>query len=318
MIASIDSNEWLRSVEREYLTDYIRSGGMSIKFAVPLEGSIREDLFGGIAGMAERSGYLFIRIDSADTKVHMIDEVYFRVARQIPWRELSRRVITKLAAEAGYAWLSDPNPDEPLFMQLAQKNNVEAQMVLLDLRKAIGTRVFKQHELAKDFRIAMTHLCLAELAGGPDGVTTSKVLTDWLTGENKPVGPVKQYQIFRKINRGSARYFLESAFQWVGFAGMPGVVISLDIARVTLTQNPHDRSVFYSRAAVLDCYEVLREFIDRAENMKRCLILVVPEKAFLEDRNRGMSAYEALKFRVFDEVRDKRLVNPMASLVRLS
>jgi hypothetical protein len=318
MIASIDSKEWLQSVEREYLTDYIRSGGTSIKFAVPLDEKIRADVFGGITSVAEQSGYLSVRIDSADTKVHMIDEMYFTVAQQIPWRELSRRVITKLAAEAGYSWLSDPNPEEPLFTQLARENHVEPQMVQLDLRKSIGTRVFKQHELAKDFRTAMTHLCLAELSGGPDGMTTSKVLIEWLTGENKSIGPLKQYQIFRKINRASARYFLESAFQWVGFSGLPGVVVALDLARVTMTQNPHDRSVFYSRAAVLDCYEVLREFIDRAENMKRCLILVVPDKAFLEDRSRGMSAYEALKFRVFDEVRDKRLVNPMASLVRLS
>ena len=44
---------------------------------------------------------------------------------------------------------------------------------------------------------------------------------------------------------------------------------------------------------------------------------MVPDTAFLEDDNRGIGAYEALKFRVFDEVRDKNLVNPMAALVRL-
>ncbi|MGH9359419.1 MAG: BREX system ATP-binding domain-containing protein [Terriglobia bacterium] len=318
MTAAIDPKEWLRFVEREYLAGFIRDGGSSIKFAVPLDDNIRPELFDALTRLAEQSGYLFVRIDAADTKVHMVDEVFFRAAEHVPWRGLSGQVIAKLAAEAGYAWPSSPKTDDPLYIQLADENKVEPKMILLDVKKAIGSRVFKQRELAKDFRIAMTHLCIAELSGGQDGVTTTKVLIEWLTGQNKAVSPVKQYQIFRRINRTTARYFFESLVHWIRFAGCSGVVICLDTARVALVRNPHDQGVYYSKAAVLDSYEVLREFIDGVDDLKGCLMVVVPDIAFLEDHSRGISAYEALKFRVFDEVRDKRLVNPMASLVRLS
>ena len=47
-------------------------------------------------------------------------------------------------------------------------------------------------------------------------------------------------------------------------------------------------------------------------------ITVVPDIAFLEDHGRGIFAYQALQHRVFDEVRDRSLVNPMASLARIS
>jgi hypothetical protein len=84
------------------------------------------------------------------------------------------------------------------------------------------------------------------------------------------------------------------------------------------SRNLEDRGIYYTKAALLDSYEVLREFIDGADRVSGFLMVVLPGAAFLEDHSRGLSAYEALKFRVFDEIRDKRLVNPMGSLVRIA
>jgi hypothetical protein len=65
---------------------------------------------------------------------------------------------------------------------------------------------------------------------------------------------------------------------------------------------------------------VLRKFIDATDRMKSCLIVVMPTEEFLdpESTGRGMGAYSALRYRVYDEVHDQRLVNPMAALVRVS
>jgi hypothetical protein len=281
-----------------------------------MDDELRPILFDGLAAIGDQAGYLVVKINATETKVHMVDEIFFRTAEQIHWDILSQKVIAKLAAESGYTWEKDATG--PLYLHLAQENRVEPQMLLLDLKKAIGNRVFKQHCLSKDFRVAMTHLCIAELSGGADGATTIKLLIEWLTGHNKAVSAVKPFQIFRKINRATARYFFESLVHWVRFAGYPGIVILLDARRVMLSRNPHDYGLFYSKAAVLDSYEVLRQFIDAADQLEGCFITVVPDVAFLEDHSRGISAYEALKFRVFDEIRDRNLVNPMASLVRIS
>jgi P-loop Domain of unknown function (DUF2791) len=316
MTASIQAAEWLRYVGQEYLTTFIRDGGSAIKFAVPLDDALRPDLFDGLAAIGDREGYLVVKLNAAETKVHMVDEIFFRTAEQIPWHILSQKVIAKLAAESGYSWVD--NVDGPLYRRLADENQVDSQMLLLDLKKAIGNRVLKQRNLSKDFRVAMTHLCIAELSGGQDGATTIKVLTEWLTGQNKAVSAVKPFQIFRKINRATARYFFVSLLHWVRLAGYPGIVILLDAQRVMLAHNPHDDGLFYSKAAVLDTYEVLRQFIDAADQLEGCFIAVVPDIAFLEDLRRGISAYEALKGRVFDEIRDRHLVNPMASLARIS
>ncbi|MCX6628355.1 MAG: DUF2791 family P-loop domain-containing protein [Candidatus Solibacter sp.] len=316
MIASIQPGDWLRYIGEEYLTTFIGDGGSAIKFAVPMDDGLRSDLFDGLAAIGDQAGYLVVKINAAETKVNMVDEIFFRTAEQIPWHILSRKVIAKLAAESGYSWVDCG--DGPLYRHLADENQVDPQMLLLDLKKSIGNKVFKHRNLSKDFRVAMTHLCIAELSGGQDGTTTIKVLTEWLTGRNKAMSAVKPFQIFRKINRATARYFFESLLHWVRLAGYPGVVIVMDAQRVMLARNPHDLGLFYSKAAVLDTYEVLRQFIDAADQLDGCFITVVPDIAFLEDLGRGIRRYEALMFRVFDEIRDKHLVNPMASLVRIS
>ncbi|MGD0498405.1 MAG: BREX system ATP-binding domain-containing protein [Bryobacteraceae bacterium] len=320
MTAFIQPDEWLRVVEDEYLSSYICNGGSTAKFAIAFDQHVARCIREGLAEIGDRLGYAVVRISASDTKIHMMDEIFFRTAEQLPWQDLSRRVIRDLATRAGYAWPdgSAHDTDAPLSERIASQNKVDSQMLLLDLKKQIANRVFKERKLAKDFRVAMTHLCLAELAGGSDGALTVRVLTDWLTGRNRTVGVVKPFQIFRKINRGTARYFFESMVHWVRLAGHPGVLLLMDTARLMLPRDPQDRGLYYTKAAVLDAYEVLREFIDGADRVSGYFLVVLPSAAFLEDHSRGLSAYEALKFRVFDEVRDKRLVNPMGSLVRIA
>lgn len=320
MTAFIQPDIWLRFIEDEYLNSYIKSGGCSVKFAVALDQHSARCIRDGLSQIGERMGYIVVKVSASDTKVHLMDEIFFRTAEQVSWSGLSRQVIRQLAAEAGYAWPngSAERTDTPLSERIASENKVDPQMLVLDLKKQIGNRVFKERKLAKDFRVAMTHLCLAELSGGPDGALTAGVLTDWLTGRNKTVGAVKPYQIFRKINRATARYFFESMVHWVRMAGNSGILLLMDTARLMVPRDPQDGGLYYTKAAVLDSYEVLREFIDGADRIRGYFMVVLPDTAFLEDHSRGLSAYEALKFRVFDEIRDKRLVNPMGSLVRIA
>jgi len=313
---SIGLSQWFRFIDEEYLRGFVRDGGSAIKFAVPLDDAFRAEIFDGLSGLAAQAGYLVVKISAAETKIHLMDEVFFRTAEQVPWHILSRRFIAKLAADAGYEWTEDG--DGPLYARLAGKNRVDPQMLLLDLKKAIGN-VLKEPALSRDFRVAMAQLCIAELSGGQDGLTAVKVLTDWLTGHNRAVSAVKPYHIFRKINRSTARFFFQSMVRWTRLNAYPGIVLLLDAQRLMLAHKPEDpNSPYYSKAAVLDAYELLRQFIDGADNLEGFFMVVVPDFDFLEDPNRGIGAYEALKFRVFDEIHDRNLANPMASLGRIS
>jgi hypothetical protein len=317
-VATIAPERWLKFLQDEYLEGFIRDGGASTKFAVPLEEGLRDALERDVLQRAQLAGFLTAHVSSADTRVHMVDQVFFRIADQIPWRKLGERVLTKLAVEAGYQ--APLAGTDSLGHRLAAANGVDPGMLTGEARQWISNQVFSQQNLAKDFRVAVTQLCLAELSGGPDGETRIEVITDWLTGRNRTLSAVRPFQIFSRVSRSNARHLLESLLLWVRFAGFAGLVVVLDISRVTIARNPHDGLIYYTKAAMFDAYEVLRQFIDSTDRLKGWLLVVTPAPEFLEIEadGRGMGAYPALRGRVYDEVRDQRLVNPMGALVRLS
>ncbi len=316
---SLPYYDWVRIIKSEYLDTFISQGGSAIKFAVPLEDGARPGLFGQLKGVASGLGYLTAEVDAGQTKVHMMQEVFFRVAEQIDWQSLARQVVRDLARESGYQTTSEHH-EAPLLDQIAQSSGVDQSLVRGELYRKLNDQVFRHRGLAKDFRVAMVQLCMAELSGGPDGATTSGVLTDWLTGRNRRIAAVKSYLIYNSINRTNARYMFESLLNWVRFAGKSGLLVMLDTSRVTVRRNPRDGDVYYSSPAVKDSYEVLRQFIDAIDRLQGCLMIVAPDVEFLSEdtRERGFGAYQALMFRVVDEIRDRRLVNPMASLVRIT
>ncbi|MDP9340678.1 MAG: DUF2791 family P-loop domain-containing protein [Actinomycetota bacterium] len=318
MTAEMRPDEWLGFIRREYLDEFVKAGGASIKFVVPHDEQAGLTILDGLNRAAEEQGYLVAGVSAAETRAHMMDQLFFRVADQIPWERLAILVLGELARSAGY---TVPVLDgAPFVGALARANDLDAGFLRGELRREVSKAVFMRSTLAKDFRVAMTQLCLAQLSGGPDGATTTEVITDWLTGKVKTVGAVKPYNIFTRINRANARYVFESMLDWIRFAGCPGLVARLDLARITVAKNPRDGLTYYTKTSRLDAYELLRQFIDSTDRLDGFLLVVVPAPQFLDDSSagRGVGEYQALKFRVYDEIRDTKLVNPMSSLVRVS
>ena len=114
---------------------------------------------------------------------------------------------------------------------------------------------------------------------------------------------------------------MESALYWFKAAGYAGTVLLLDNSRVTVSPNPRDGRRYYTITMVIDHYELLRELVDSADRLSSTLLVVASNPDFLdpsERQARGFGMYPPLRTRVMNEVHDKNLINPMASLVRIS
>ena len=315
----ISLDEWLQVINTEYLSTFVRDGGASIKFAVTEEES-RADLCERMKARCRGSDYLFIQLDAKTLRAHMPQDFFFRFASQVDWRLLARRLILRFAAEQRYQ-VRDIDPDVPgdIFDAIAKANNLESQSVLMELRPRIQNSIFKNTKMAKDFRVCMTQLCWLE---DTYGEYTGQPLLDWLTGVNTRISGVRPFFIYTGINRATARYFIESALYWIRHVGYAGTVIVFENSRVTVARNPKDGLRYYTRAMAMEHYELLREFIDGLDRLTGTLLVVVTNQDFLDDSgtrgSRGYGIYQALRTRVMDDVRDRNLVNPVASLVRLS
>ena len=319
MSNNITLQDWLRNIDDEYLSSFIRQGGASIKFAVTPE-ELKPGLYGAVDDRCRKLDYTFAKLDAATIRAHMPQDLFFGLAGQIDWRLLARRVILRLAADKGYAVEGvDAGASSNVFSAIADANAIEPQFLLGEIRPELQNHIFKNRRMAKDFRVAMTHLALTENTRD-SGQYDGQPVLDWLTGVNTRIGSVRPFSIYTGINRTTARYFIESALYWVHFAGYTGTVILLDNSRVTVARNPKDGQRYYTRAMAMDHYELLREFVDDIDRLSGTLLVVVTSPEFLDESaaSRGYGIYQALRTRVMDDVRDKNLVNPVASLVRLS
>ncbi|MCY4591185.1 MAG: DUF2791 family P-loop domain-containing protein [Alphaproteobacteria bacterium] len=314
-------DEWLEVIDGEYLADFIGAGGAAVKFAVAEEGG-RRALSQALKARGESLGYLFVHLDAATCRAHMPQDLFFGMARQVDWRLLARRVIQGFFVEEGFEVEGIDAKEPRMIDSIIAANNSGRDYIGRVLRPHLESRIFRNADLSKAFRIAMLHLCRFEIqdTAGMEQYPGQPLL-DWLTGEDNRIGQLRDFQIRTRIDRTTARYFLESACHWIRQAGCPGMLLVLDNARVTVGRNPRDSLRYYTKAMTLDHYEVLREFIDDADRLSGLLFVVATDYGFLDESSRssrGWIIYSALRTRIMDDVRDRNVVNPVSSLVRIS
>lgn len=312
-------SEWMGFLDSEYLSTFIKDGGASIKFAVTQE-NLKPELRTAIVGRSKELDYIVFELDAGVSRVHMSQDIFFGMASQVDWRILARRLVLRLASDRGHQVDSiDPDGHANIFKAIGKSNGLSSEFVRRELNPQIEDKVSKNSRMAKDFRVAMTQLCILEDTR-EDQPYGGQPIIDWLTGNNMRVSSVRPFLIYNAINRNTARHFIESAVYWFHYVGHAGTVILLDNSRVTLARNPRDGRRYYTRKMVTEHYELLREFVDEADRLLGTLMVVATNSEFLDEDSgsRGFGIYEALMTRVMDDVRDRTLVNPIASIVRLT
>jgi hypothetical protein len=319
VIPTLGQEFWLDFVDHTYLGEYLPAGGSSVKFAVCYDGADTHAISEQIAVRATTRGFLSAHVSSEEVKVQLIEKLFGAIANQIPWDDLTTRVLCRFASEQHWKIPAAIDPSRGLVAQLDECNGLGHQQISLVLQQECGKKILGDRSLAKDFRVAMTFLARARLESGSHGEVMYQQITDWLAGRVNAISNMKSYQIYTKITRANARHLFGSLLTWVRSAGCPGLVATLDARRVVAGDRYGDGTLNYSTAAVLDAYEVLRQFIDATDEFDGFLLVVLmpPEFLELEAGSKGVGRYPALMGRIYDEVRDRNLANPYTALIRL-
>lgn len=311
----IELPQYLRFLHDEYLDGFVRDGGAAVKFAIVPNDAGAGSVHASMRQHAEAAGYVYAAIDAATTKMSMIDRVFNAIASQIPWRDLARRVVLDALEDLRF-----PAPaGEPLSLEaIARHNDYDLQQLRKDFNRRLRDKIFHDYELAQDFRVGMILLCQAEVIGSPSTQATADAVHEWLRGELRQMAQLREDLIYQKINRSNALHMLYSLGPWIRKAGKPGLVLDFDIRQCAVTARALTDQLFYTRPAVLDVYELLRQLIDATDELSSTFILVTATNDFLADQTRGLEKYWALRLRILDEVRDRHKVNPYSALMRLS
>jgi hypothetical protein len=309
--------DWLAIVEGEYLQDFIASGGAAVKFAVTTSPAASGDVRQALKQAALEHDFYFALVDSAWTKIHMIDHLFHEVARQLDWDALAHAFVRRLLESNGFVLPEDPQAFD--YEHIAELNSYTDSELRRDVRNWLSTHVYRDYAMAQEFRIAMLRLCQAQLESGEGGPSEARVIKEWLCGDLRLISALKSALIFQKVARHNARDMFFSLAHWLRLGRRQGLILVLDITRYVSGRRPRepDGTLYHTTAAAMDAYEVLRQFVDATDELEACFIVVLAPAEFLEDERRGLARYTALKLRVWDEVRDRHRANPLSSLIRL-
>lgn len=305
---------WLDVIGREYLGSFVPEGGGAVRFVVGDADALAR-VNDGLRDQAGVAGLQVVMLDVAFTRLHMLQTVVFAIVDALPWDRMLQARLEALVASAGYRW---PEPGRPVLLPaLAEANGVAIHLLRRDLVQALSREVWNESRLTLDFRYAMIALLEARLSG-EDAVLSDAVMS-WLRGTLHTLGQVKQAQIGRRIGRQNARAVLMSLCHWVRSCGGAGVLLLIDIRQLHLERRAVTEGLVYTPAAVMDCYEVLRQLIDDVEHFPGLFVAALANDAFLsDDPKRSLSQYTALQMRIWDDVRPQGGDNPLAPLVRIA
>jgi len=312
----VSPEEWVEILRREYLADYVREGGSSVKFVVAAQPSIRKSVQDGIVRTARAEAFEVVTLDAITTKLHLMQKFFYAVAKRTEWEDLAHAFMKRSLEQLGCSIATTGHFD---LDELAGRGASGRDSLLEKLAAILKKDVYDDHAMTHEFRVGMMQLCLAQIKYGDRmGSYYAAVVKDWLCGELHLVSALKEALIFEKIQKHNARHMLFSLAHWLRKNSASGLVIVLDIDRylTTAKMRERDSGFYYSYGMVLDLYELLRQFIDDLAELEGVMVVVIAPEAFLKDERRSIERYQALKMRIWDDVRVRQLQNPFSPLVR--
>ena len=319
-LVPLDASAYLDFVDKEYLASYVGQGGAAVKVLAVEDQSAAKDLADGLAGIGD--GFQHATVDAATTRIHMIDQVFAAVARQLDWVALAGAVVHRALDQCGFPPPPGSGQDvaDLSLAAVASYHGVDGGELYRSVRRSVEQIVLKDAGLSHEFRVAMLRLCQERLGRGDVSAAERETVIGWLRGERVPAGELRKLSLHTKVSRHNARSMLLSLTRWLRMAGRAGLVLRMDLTRLAEVRRPPAGlrdGYYYSKAATLDAYELLRQLIDGTDEFEGLFVAVQVPPELVNDEARGLPAYTALRLRIVDEVRDRRRINPYATLVRI-
>jgi hypothetical protein len=303
-------------LSEEYLGSYLPAGGGSVKLVVAGDTDVADRFETSLRAEAGRRDVVTVSVSAETMKAHMIDQVFFAVSREVDWDRIADALV-----HAAYDDIDIPaTPGRLQVAQVAEDHDLDARELYRSVRRRLEQTLLSDSQLPRELRRALLRLAQARLGSADVAPEEARLVLDWLHGERVGLRELRATMIPSRIGRHNARTMLTSVGRLLLRAGHRGLVVHLDLARMAVARRPpvpERDGLYYSTAAVLDAYELLRQLVDATDDLVGMLVVAVVPPELMRDERRGLPAYAALQLRVADEVRDRRRANPFASLARL-
>lgn len=324
-VALLTAPHWHETVVKEYLDDYVRSGGSAVK-AVSGDNDVIDSVVRRLRDSAIASGYCYSHLDPARYNgggkrpdLHRIDNFFFAATRAVAWKEWASQQAERYLQTSGIVRTPGRRLDD--LDGIAQDNGRDPQDLLGQYQRELATPQLRDSRLAMEFRAAITALSRSLLV--PDAVspTTAEVLLGWFSGKTAPgaATALKKVHVHERINVGNARAMLASFCRWLPQTGHDGLVVTFDfrpyeykkltkgqrqaeqlqsvrdaiargataeeLAELAADRRDSEPSIYYSDAAYMQMLTMIRRFIDEIDTFERFLFVILTSPDFYKNKS---------------------------------
>lgn len=315
---SLGIEEWLQVLDADYLRAFLPAGGAAVKLVVTGSSATVADLSAGLRGRGAAAGLAVIEVDATSTRLNTVDQVFAAASGQVDWRAVARGWLERCYRDLGL------DPEGILVLSaVADAADLDPRELQRSLRRRLEQTLLADAALPRDLRTAVLRVTHGEAAFPEAQPEDTDAALAWLRAEPVAAAVLRRLGLSARVSRATARPLLVAlgrVLAGTGAADLRGLVLVLHVERLAVSRRPPPElrdGFYYSRAAVLDTWEMLRQLVDATEAMTSTLVVVVVPPELVTDDSRGLPSYSALQLRVADEVRDRRRANPFAALVRL-
>jgi P-loop Domain of unknown function (DUF2791) len=311
----LSSDDYVDFLAKEYLLDYVRTGGAAVKFCVGSPPTLSR-LRARFRSVADDNNYLYASVDAAGTKVSMTDQVLFALTRALDLDEISQALSARAYREAGFP---TPDPSGPGIDTVSSHYQMDWSELYRSVRRRLEQTLLADVGLPRDLRLALFRLAQHHLDAGDVSDAEAQAIKDWLTGRPANGRALRSSGIRYRITRGNALRILTALPGAIATSGHRGLIANLHLERLGRDRPKADReSIYYTNGARLDVYEIVRELIDSTDSLGHGLVVITIPDDLFDNPDRGPFVYPALAMRLIDDVADRHIPNPFAPVVRLA
>jgi len=202
---------------REYLTDYVPSGGGSVKVSVIGHAEVADRFARKLSSVAGDHDCLFASVSAETVKVHLVDQLFFAVSRQVDWEQLAAAVV-----RSAYDAIAVPAPGSLAVTGVAAAHDLDAPELYRSVRRQLEHTLLADGTLPRDMRRAFLRLAQVHLGTGDTHAAEAQVVLDWLHGERVGLRELREARIYTRIGRHNGRAMLSSLGRLLLRAGRGG------------------------------------------------------------------------------------------------
>ena len=297
--------------EENYLSEYIPLGGSRIQFLTGKKGSGKTHMIEYF--LSKAGNYKTVSFSAREVWIHDFKEIFFEVIRQCDFEDCLRRCGDIIISELGFS----TNEFRGGFADYLTSNGMNDPVTKREIRLQLNKMFLQNPRIDNNFAITCALLTGGQLGHPLLEEPAREALLGWLGGQKEVKLPTLRNLGLSpvRIAKHNARHMLRSLIEVIKIAGYDGLIIAIDDLDILVSKDSLEE-IRYTHLKRDEVFESIRELIDDIDTLGNVFFLFAFDHKLLDDDAFGIKSYQALWFRIQNEIQSDRL-NRFSNMIDL-